>query len=407
MALETSADAPAPLRQVSHLLGSYIDRLGTVWVEAEVAQLNRRPGVCFLVLRDLLAKVSVRATCHATVLDASPSPVTPGSRVVVQAKPTFYEPSGDLQLTVRQIRPTGEGELLARLERRKQLLAAEGLFDPRHKKPLPFLPLGIGLITGQGSAAERDVVENVRRRWSAAPLHLFPSLVQGPQSAAAVIELVRRLDADSRIDVIVIARGGGSTEDLLPFSDEALVREVFAATTAVVSAIGHEPDVPLLDHVADVRASTPTEAAKLIVPDERHERAALVDHRRRARAAVTDRVDREQHGLHLLLSRPVFARPTAVIDVQQDKVDESLQRARRAIGQRLDRADDELGHQLARARSLSPLATLERGYSITVGPDGHALTAVAGIEPGDALTIHVADGRIAASVRSTEEHSHD
>ncbi|MFD1860736.1 exodeoxyribonuclease VII large subunit [Aeromicrobium camelliae] len=407
MPLETSPDSPAPLRQISGLIGGYVARLGAVWVEAEIAQLNRRRGVCFLTLRDLEASLSISATCHASVLDASPSPVTEGARVVVHAKPDFYQPSGRLSLAIREIRPAGEGELLAQLERRKQLLAAEGLFDPRLKRPLPALPRGIGLITGKDSAAERDVIENVRLRWPGATLHVRHALMQGGQCAGQVITELRLLDDHDDVDVIVIARGGGSVEDLLPFSDEALIRAVHAATTPVVSAIGHEPDTPILDLVADLRASTPTDAAKRIVPDVREEIAALGQMRTRARHALRTRLEREQHGLDALRSRPVLATPTTVVEMQQDLVDHHRDRARRALTARLDRAHDEIGHHLARVRALSPLNTLQRGYAVVLGPDGHPVVRTEQVTSGDDVQIHLTDGLLTARIEHIEEHHHD
>jgi len=401
MALETSADSPAPLRQISQLLDGYVARLGAVWVEAEIAQLTRRPGICFLTLRDLRAKISIDATCRASVLDASPAPITEGSRVVVHAKPTFYAPRGGLALDLREIRPQGEGELLAQLERRKQLLAAEGLFDPRRKRTLPLLPRGIGLVTGRGSAAERDVLEHTRRRWPDVHVVVRHALMQGNDSARDVMQALAELSKDPSIDVIVIARGGGSVEDLLPFSDEALIRAVHACTVPVVSAIGHEPDTPLLDLVADVRASTPTDAAKHIVPDVREELAGVAMMRERAAMAVRSTVAREVRGLADLRSRPVLAQPSVLVDAEQATVHDWRDRARRSLGHRLDRASDEIGHHLARVRGLSPLATLERGYSVTQLGDGTVVTSVDQVTAGAELTIRVADGTIGVSTLTT------
>jgi exodeoxyribonuclease VII large subunit len=402
MALETSADSPAPLRQISSLLNGYIGRLGAVWLEAEVVQPKASGAMYYLTLRDLEAKISINAVAFRGVIESSPTPITDGTRVVVHAKPDFYEPRGSLSLRIQEIRPTGEGELLAQLERRKQLLAAEGLFEQRHKRPLPTLPLGIGVVTGRGSAAERDVVQNVQLRWPAAPLHLAYALMQGPKSAEEVIAATRAFDADPGIDVIVIARGGGSLEDLLPFSDEALVRAVFACSTPVVSAIGHEPDVPILDLVADLRASTPTDAAKRIVPDEASERAGLADAIARLRAALTTRIDAEALGLSQLRSRPVLANPATVIDAQQEGLTVTLGRARAALGRRLDVASDEIGHHLARVRGLSPLATLERGYAVALGSTGQAITQIEQAPIDTELTLTVTDGRITARVITTE-----
>ena len=405
MALETTAEAPAPLRQVSLLVGQYIDRLGGIWVEAEVAQINRRPGLCFLTLRDLRATISVQATCHSAVLDALPAPVTAGARVVVQAKPRFYAPNGSFSLEIREFRLAGEGELLAQLERRKQLLAAEGLFDPRLKKRLPFLPERIGLVTGKDSAAERDVLEVARRRWPGVAFDVRHVLVQGPQSAQAVIAAVRALDADAGVDVIVVARGGGSVEDLLPFSDEALVRAVHACTTPVVSAIGHEPDTPLLDLVADVRAATPTDAAKRVVPDAGEETIGLQNARERSRAAIGRLVEREAQALAQLRSRPVLASPLTLVDGQEAVVASLLDRARRTVGHRVEREGDAVAAQLARVRALSPLATLRRGYAVAQGPDGSVLTSVVDVPPE--FSVRLADGTAHVATTSTQEDPHD
>lgn len=407
MALETSAESPAPLRQISSLLGNYIDKLGAVWIEAEIAQLNRRRGISFLTLRDLEAQISISATCHLSVLDAAVVPITEGARVVVSAKPTFYEPSGNLSLRIREIRPVGEGELLAQLERRKQLLAAEGLFDPRLKRKLPELPLGIGLITGANSAAERDVLENVRLRWASAPIMTRHALMQGTSSAQQVVTAVQDFDANPQIDVIVIARGGGSIEDLLPFSDEALIRAVFAATTPVVSAIGHEPDTPILDLVADLRASTPTDAAKRIVPDEQEERAGIEFMLERATSALSKRIDAERSVITSLRSRPVLSQPSTLVTVQAKLVDEAQQRIRRAFANRVGRAQEEIGHHVARVRALSPQATLERGYAVALDDNNHPLRSIDRIQPGQDLTIRVLDGRVHARAISIEELPHD
>ncbi|MTB87908.1 exodeoxyribonuclease VII large subunit [Aeromicrobium senzhongii] len=407
MALETSADSPAPLRSISLALQGWIGKLGAVWVEAEVVQPKLSGNTYYLTLRDLAATMSISAIAFRAVVESSASPITDGTRVIVHAKPEFYSPNGRLSLKLLEIRPTGEGELLAQLERRRQLLAAEGLFEARWKRPLPVLPTAIGLVTGKGSAAERDVIQNVRDRWPGATLEVRHALMQGSQSATAVIAALRELDAAAHVDVIVIARGGGALEDLLPFSDEALVRAVYAATTPVVSAIGHEPDVPLLDLVADLRASTPTDAAKRVVPHVGDELAGLAAARERARQAVAAQVHRELAGLAALRSRPVLRSPSAFVDSQQDLVLAQRERARRAMGSRLDRAHDEIGHHLARVRALSPLATMRRGYAVALDPAGHAVTSIEPLAAGDELVLHLTDGRATVRVTELQEHPHE
>ncbi len=405
MALETSPQAPAPVRQIAQAVSGWIDRLGVVWVEGQVAQVNRRAGVgmVFLTLRDSIADISVPVTCPRAVFDSLESPPAEGASIVVQAKPSYYANRGSFSLEAREIRLVGLGELLARLERRRQLLAAEGLFAPERKRRLPFLPRCVGLVTGSGSAAERDVLENARRRWPAVEFKTVYAAMQGSRAAADVIEAVDRLDRDPDVDVIVVARGGGAVEDLLPFSDEGLVRAVAKCSTPLVSAIGHEPDQPLLDLVADVRASTPTDAAKLVVPDVAEELRIVAVGRDRLRSAVAAYLERETVLLRTLRSRPALADPGSLLTQRVDEVDALRERALRTTRHRLDRATDEIAHHRARARSLSPLATLQRGYAVLQRADGHVLTSVAGVAEGAAVSVRVADGRVHAAVTDTEE----
>jgi exodeoxyribonuclease VII large subunit len=404
MALDTSPEHPAPVRQIAQAIGQWIDRLGAVWVEGQVTQISRRGGMntVFLTLRDKLADISVQVTCPRGVVDSLPTPLVEGAQVVCHAKPSFYANRGTLSLAVREIRLVGEGELLARLERRRQLLAAEGLFATERKRPLPFLPRNVGLVTGQNSAAERDVLEHGRRRWPGVHFTVRYAAMQGMHAARELIEAVQSLDRDPDVDVIIVARGGGSVEDLLPFSDEALVRAVFAATTPVVSAIGHEPDSPILDLVSDVRASTPTDAAKRVVPDVAEEAQRVLQARERGRRAIRGLVERELHQLAALRSRPALADPRTGLQERVLEVDAYRDRARRTFRHRLERGEDDLVHQVARLRALSPLATLRRGYAVLSDADGQALSSVATLEPGHDIHIRVADGRIGATTTTVD-----
>ncbi|QNS04360.1 exodeoxyribonuclease VII large subunit [Streptomyces xanthii] len=402
MAAHTTPDAPLPVGQVSRLIGGWIDRLGAIWVEGQITQLSRRPGagVVFLTLRDPSHDISVSVTCYRQVFDAVADVVREGSRVVLHAKPEWYAPRGQLSLRAAEIRPVGVGELLARLEQLKKSLAAEGLFAADRKKPLPFLPQLIGLVCGRASAAERDVLENARHRWPAVRFEVRNVPVQGVHAVPQVVQAVKELDAMDAVDVIVVARGGGSVEDLLPFSDEQLVRAVADCRTPVVSAIGHEPDSPLLDLVADLRASTPTDAAKKVVPDvgEEYERVRWL--RDRARRCVEAYLDREERGLASALGRPVMEDPHRMVDEREEQVSALTERARRTLGHLLDRAESELTHTHARVVALSPAATLKRGYAVLQRPDGHVVRAPAEAAPGDELRARVAEGEF--TVRVTE-----
>jgi exodeoxyribonuclease VII large subunit len=405
MALETSPTAPAPVRQIALAISQWVGRLGAVWVEGQMTQVSRRPGVntVFMTMRDSAADISVPVTCARTLFDSLNPPLVEGASVVIHARPDYYATRGSLSLVAREIRMVGLGELLARLERRRQLLAAEGLFETALKKPLPFLPGCVGLVTAPHSAAERDVVENARRRWPGVAFQTAYAAMQGTRAATEVIDALARLDRDPRVDVIVIARGGGSVEDLLPFSDEALVRAVAGTRTPVVSAIGHEPDTPLLDLVADFRASTPTDAAKHLVPDMVEERKGVTWARDRVRTLIRQLVERETRALADLRARPALADPRTLLDARGAEIDDVRDRARRAFGHALERATDDLTHQRARARALSPLATLQRGYAVVQRAGGDVVTSVADVATGSTLSIRVADGRIAATTTDLEE----
>jgi exodeoxyribonuclease VII large subunit len=400
MALHTSPESPLPVGEVSRLIGSWIDRLGAIWVEGQITQLSRRPGagVVFLTLRDPSHDISVSVTCYRQVFDTVADVIGEGARVVVRAKPEWYAPRGQLSLRAAEIKPVGVGELLARLEQLKKSLAREGLFAPERKKPLPFLPQLVGLVCGRASAAERDVLENAHRRWPAVRFEVRNVAVQGVHAVPQVVQAVKELDALDEVDVIVVARGGGSVEDLLPFSDEQLVRVVAGCRTPVVSAIGHEPDTPLLDQVADLRASTPTDAAKKVVPDvgEEYERVRLL--RDRARRCVAAFVDREERGLAHALARPAIQDPQRMIDERAEQVTALLERGRRTLRHHLDRADSELTHTHARVVALSPAATLRRGYAVLQRSDGQAVRDPAEVTAGEALRARVAEGDLTVRV---------
>ncbi|MBY8872083.1 exodeoxyribonuclease VII large subunit [Micromonospora sp. PLK6-60] len=396
----SSSEEPWPVRVVSQKINAWIARLGWVWVDGQVAQISRRPGAStvFLTLRDPSADLSLTVTTNRDVLDSGAPELREGARVVLHAKPEFYAARGTLSLRADEIRQVGLGELLARLEKLKKLLAAEGLFDRARKRRPPFLPQRIGLITGRASAAERDVLTNAKRRWPAVEFRTVNVAVQGPSAAPDIIGALKVLDADESIDVIVIARGGGGIEDLLPFSDEALCRAVFGCRTPVVSAIGHETDTPLLDYVADVRASTPTDAAKRIVPDLTEEVRLIGQARSRLERAVRNLVDRESHRLDLLRSRPVLARPQVMVDQRATEVGALRDRADRNLDHRLGAAGEDLRHTLARLRALSPAATLDRGYAIVQRADGHVVRAADEVAKGDPLRVRLAEGELAATV---------
>jgi len=392
--LTSSAEQPLAVRTVTRALGQWIGRLGRVWVEGQVTQVNRRAGTVYLTLRDPIADMSLSLTCSRQVCDAVLPPLREGDRVVAHAKPDFYPGRGTLSLAAIEIRPVGVGELLARLEQRKALLAAEGLFAAERKRALPFLPAAVGLVTGRASAAERDVLENALRRWPGVVFEVREVAVQGHLAVEQVLGALHELDALAGVEVIVLARGGGSVEDLLPFSDEALCRAVAACRTPVVSAIGHEPDTPLVDLVADLRCSTPTDAGKSVVPDVAEEAVRVQHLRDRARRVAASTVQRERTQLAALRSRPVLADPRTLVSARRTATDALRDRARRGTRTRLEAAAADLAHVRARVLALSPQATLDRGYAVVQDEHGAVVRDADAVEPGTDLELRLARGSL-------------
>jgi exodeoxyribonuclease VII large subunit len=397
-----SPEHPYPVRAVAIRVAGWIDKLGTVWVEGQIAQMNVRPDAktVFMVLRDPAADMSLTVTCPRDLVLNAPVKLSEGTQVVMCGKPNFYTGRGTFSLRVSEIRAVGIGELLARIERLRRLLDAEGLFDPRLKRPIPFLPDTIGLITGRASAAERDVTHVATTRWPAVRFAIRNTIVQGPNAVAQIVEALRDLDKDPDVDVIVVARGGGSVEDLLPFSDETLCRAISACTTPVVSAVGHEPDNPLCDLVADLRAATPTDAAKRIVPDAAAEQALVTDLRNRSARALRNWVTREDRLVAQLRSRPVLADPLSALTARSADVDRARACIRRDINRLIAAETDRTGHLSARLATLGPAATLARGYAVvqTVPASGgpQILRSTADAPAGTRLRVRVADGAVTA-----------
>ncbi|HXA91511.1 MAG TPA: exodeoxyribonuclease VII large subunit [Mycobacterium sp.] len=402
MTQANSAENPFPVRAVAIRVAGWIDKLGTVWVEGQLAQITMRPDskTVFMVLRDPAADMSLTVTCSRDLVLRAPVKLAEGIQVVVCGKPSFYTGRGTFSLRLSEIRAVGVGELLARIDRLRRLLDAEGLFDPRLKRPIPFLPNTIGLITGRASAAERDVTTVAAARWPAVRFAVRNTAVQGPNAVPQIVEALRELDRDHDVDVIVVARGGGSVEDLLPFSDETLCRAIAACRTPVISAVGHEPDNPLCDLVADLRAATPTDAAKEVVPDTAAEQRLVDDLRRRSGQALRNWVSREQRTLAQLRSRPVLADPLTALTARAEEVHRARSAIRRDISRLVAAETERVGHLAARLATLGPAATLARGYAVvqTVPAAGPAavLRSVNDAPAGTRLRVRVSDGAVAA-----------
>jgi exodeoxyribonuclease VII large subunit len=390
---ETSSESPAPVRVVSEAIKDYVDRLGPIWIEGEISELNERSGMmAFMRLRDTSVDMSISVMCHKSVI-ATVKPLPDNARVVLYAKPSFYTKNGSLSFSAREIRQVGVGELLARLEALKNLLAGEGLFDSDRKVALPLLPKVIGLICGRNTDAEKDVVENAKRRWPSVQFEIREVTVQGAAAVSEVSDALRELEANKDVEVIIITRGGGSFEDLLPFSDEGLVRLAASCTTPIVSAIGHEKDAPLLDLVADYRASTPTDAAKRVVPDIAEEIAMIGAMRDRARRTLVNRIDLEATRIANFKNRPVMKDPHVLITTRADIIAGLRDRSNRSFGASLKLAKEVK----ARVRALSPQSTLDRGYSVVQLADGQIVTDPKKLQQGDLLRLRLAKGETQAT----------
>ncbi|CAN2221375.1 XseA Exonuclease VII, large subunit [Candidatus Nanopelagicaceae bacterium] len=396
---ETSSESPAPVRVVSEAIKDYVDRLGPIWIEGEISELNERSGMmAFMRLRDTSVDMSISVMCHKSVI-ATVKPLPDNARVVLYAKPSWYTKNGSLSFSAREIRQVGVGELLARLEALKNQLAGEGLFNSDRKVALPLLPKVIGLICGRNTDAEKDVVENAKRRWPSVQFEIREVTVQGAAAVSEVSDALRELEANKDVEVIIITRGGGSFEDLLPFSDEGLVRLAASCETPIVSAIGHEKDSPLLDLVADYRASTPTDAAKRVVPDISEEIAMIGQMRDRARRTLTNRIDHEATRITNFKNRPVMKDPHVLITTRAEIITGLRDRSNRSFASRLKLAKEELKQVKARVRALSPQATLDRGYSVVQLADGQIVTDPKKLKQGDELRLRLAKGETKATAQ--------
>lgn len=398
---ETTATNPWPLALLAQNLKNYVDKVPELWVEAQVASLNGRGGNVFMELKDLNEDFSFTLALFGRAGSGLAADVTVGARIVTRAKPSLWK-NGKLSLIGKEVYAVGTGNLHEQLQRLREALAAEGLFSDARKKPLPMLPNRVGLITGRDSDAEKDVIRNASLRWPGVTFEVRNTRVQGEGAAAEVIAALAELDAHPEVDVIVIARGGGSFEDLLPFSEEALIRAVAAATTPVVSAIGHEADSPILDAVADLRASTPTDAGKRIVPDISEETARITEAHARLDRAVLGYVGMQMNYIAQLRSRPVLTHPESSLLMRVEELSQLRERAHRSVQHRLERESATLSHTLARVRSLSPAQTLNRGYSIVQDSAGAIVRDASTLSEGEQITVRAAAGSAQATVTSTD-----
>jgi exodeoxyribonuclease VII large subunit len=373
-------------------LKDWITKLGNVWVEGQISQISPKKDVFFGELRDLVADKGFSIHSRRPDVLNAISEMAAGDRVVALVHPDFWERSGKTSMDVLAIRKVGLGELLERIERLRQQLIKEGLTLAERKQPLPFLPNLIGLITGANSDAEKDVLQNAKLRWPEVRFKIQHTPVQGDKAAAEIIKAIQALDADSEVDVIILTRGGGSFQDLLVFSDEQVVRAVANCKTPIVSAIGHENDRPLTDEVADFRASTPTDAAKNVVPDVVDERKKISIALERIALRVVGYV---QNQLELILgirTRPVFANPFTIVDERSLNISQLLTTLQSQTKNFLDKEQLQIAGLRGQVRALSPKLTLDRGYAVVRNLKDGLVTDPKKVSKGEKLKITLAGG---------------
>jgi len=391
---DSSPEAPWSIQKLSELMGGYIDRLGPVWVEAEITQWGQSAGNIYGKLSDTEADAQVSITIWRRSQERIPEGLHQGDRVIAQIKPSWWVKGGTLSMNVLEMRHTGLGEILEKLEKLKAQLSSEGLFDQERKKTLPFLPGVIGLVTGKDSDAEKDVLTNAKLRWPDVEFVVEHAAVQGDKSVSEVMVALQKLEDNPAVEVIIVARGGGDFMNLLPFSDERLMRLVATLTTPVVSAIGHEADRPLLDEVADLRASTPTDAAKRVVPDVEAEKQLLEEARHRLDAKLSALIEAELERLESFRTRPALADPDSLIDRKSEELLQIVARGVDVSSLVIERHQAQLAQLTGSLRGLSPQNTLDRGYAIARNATGHVISRVDQVSSGDALRLRVADGEI-------------
>ncbi|WP_104128082.1 exodeoxyribonuclease VII large subunit [Cryobacterium sp. Y57] len=391
-----TVEAPWPVALLSGKIRGYIERLGMVWVEGEITQWGASGGNVYGKLKDLSEDATVSFTIWSSVRAKLTADFKAGDRVVALVKPNFWVKGGTLTMQAFDMRHVGLGDLLERLERLRKQLASEGLFDASRKKRLPFLPHCIGLVTGKDSDAEKDVIRNAQLRWPAVNFRVAHAAVQGDRAVGEVTSAIARLDADPEVDVIIVARGGGDFQNLLTFSEESLVRAAAACVTPLVSAIGHEADRPLLDEVADLRASTPTDAAKRVVPDVSDELNRVQQARARLSSRLTGILSSEIDRISQLRSRPVLVDPRWIIDSRSEDLTRYVARGAELTGRILERAEAAVVELRSQLRALSPQGTLDRGYAIAQLPDGLVLRRADDSPVGTELLLTLAHGTVAA-----------
>jgi exodeoxyribonuclease VII large subunit len=391
-------DHPFTVQQLSERVANAVKGWGNAWVEGEIIKFQAKAGGhAYPQLRDLATGSTISLVIFNGVLVSAGEQFQDGDRVLVSGNMDYYVARGTLSLKVSSIKKVGLGVLMAEIEARRAKIYAEGLADPSKKKKLPFLPGVIGLITAENSDAEKDVRQNVLLRWPEAVIKMANVSVQGAECAPSVIAAIKKMDADPEVEVIIITRGGGGFLDLVGFSDEALVRAVAACETPVISAIGHENDRPIIDDVSDLRASTPTDAAKRVVPDVVEERRRIKDSLERMKSIIGSYLGHQVTLIQQIRQHPLLKDPHAYLIQRTDDLARALGELRDDLDYKLDKQSVDLTNKKSLLRSLSPQSTLDRGYAVVRDADGQVITDPKKVKTGTLLKLRVAKGDLDAT----------
>jgi exodeoxyribonuclease VII large subunit len=398
IAIGKDPDHPFTVQQLSERVANAVKAWGNAWVEGEIIKFQAKAGGhAYPQLRDLATGSTISLVIFNGVLVSSGEEFKDGDRVLVSGNMDYYVARGTLSLKVSSIKKVGLGVLMAEIEARRAMIYAEGLADPSKKKNLPFLPGVIGLITAENSDAEKDVRQNILLRWPEAVIKMANVSVQGAECAPSVIAALKKMDADPEVEVIIITRGGGGFLDLVGFSDEALVRAVAACETPVISAIGHENDRPIIDDVSDLRASTPTDAAKRVVPDVVDERRKIADSLERMKSIIGSFLGHQVTLIQQIRQHPLLKDPHAYLIQRTDDLTRALGELRDDLDYKLDKQSTDLANKRNLLRSLSPQSTLDRGYAVVRDADGKVITDPKMAKTGTLLKLRVAKGDLDAT----------
>jgi exodeoxyribonuclease VII large subunit len=400
-ARDTTPENPWPVSLLSQHFHDAVERWPAAWIEGQIIEINaRRTGTVYLTLRDSFQEVSISALGFGAFAQKARA-FQQGDRVVMHGQADLWVKSTRLSFRADDIRRIGSGGIKEQIDELRKKLKGEGLFDESNKVPIPEFPTTIGIVCGPGARAEGDIITNVNLRWPIVHFAVKYAHVQGPQCPAEVVQAIQELDADPAVDVIIVARGGGSFEDLIGFSDERVVRATAACVTPIISAVGHEDDWTLIDLASDMRASTPTDAAKRVVPDVREQQQLVANAIGTMSMRMRAMVDNESRLIEGYVNRPSLTHPQTMVESHERDIADAVRAMRIGLTRIVDDAQMHVEKLKATLTALSPQSTLDRGYAVLQNASGHVVDDAGDVHVGDELTITLRHGTVVAQAQAT------